>query len=138
MKAYFEREAHWGHWSPHWSHWMVAGTAVKRADAHIKRNEAKEPQSWKPWDPTSCIFPFGRNFAILVITTKSGKLVQCGAHLSFFSSKKIIKLIVFFVNFSEPHCNYLDVSSHNEQRLILIRDIMCSATEKTCGFLSQR
>ena len=56
-----------------------------------------------------------------------------------FSSlqSKTIKPIVFFVKFSKPQCNYLDApaqANHNKQWLDLIRGIMCSATEKTCGF----
>lgn len=41
------------------------------------------------------------------------------------------------MKFSKPQCNYLDApaqANHNKQWLDLIRGIMCSATEKTCGF----
>lgn len=119
----------------------VAWRAIKRVGIHAGRNEAKQQQiRVESPKQTSHIFPFSWDLAMLMFTTKSGNLegLCCAEHVWIsFPQSKIMKAIMFFLNSSEPHYNYLDApahAKHNEQRLILIRCMMCSATEKACGF----
>lgn len=110
---------------------------LKGVGAHAGRKEAKSNREWK----THINISFFSHLSETLPYQRSPLTLEgfCNAeHIGFSSlQSKTIKPIVFFVKFSKPQCNYLDApaqANHNKQWLDLIRGIMCSATEKTCGF----
>lgn len=116
---------------------MDAYIAFNRMHTYAERKESREQQRMESPTPTPHFSRLARTLPYHWGALNLEGL--CNAdHIGVSSlQNKIIKPVVSFVNFSEPQCNYLDApvhANHDEQWLILIRSIMCSATEKTYGF----